>query len=59
MTFVRKTLKDIGYTKAAYGIEHETCAVLAHIEEQSPEMQKHENQTNSTTSDLMAKARSL
>ncbi len=38
MTFVRKTLKDIGYTKAAYGIEHETCAVLAHIEEQSPEI---------------------
>lgn len=35
---VRKTLKDIGYTKAAYGIEHETCAVLAHIEEQSPEI---------------------
>jgi len=35
---VRKTLKDIGYTKAAYGIEHETCAVLTHIEEQSPEI---------------------
>ncbi len=35
---VRNTLKDIGYTKAAYGIEHETCAVLAQIEEQSPEI---------------------
>ena len=35
---VRNTLKEIGYTKAAYGIEHETCAVLSHIEEQSPEI---------------------
>ncbi|MEE9302940.1 MAG: methionine adenosyltransferase [Thiotrichaceae bacterium] len=35
---VRNTLKDIGYTKAAYGIEHETCAILAQIEEQSPEI---------------------
>ena len=35
---VRKTLKDIGYTKAEYGIEYETCAVLVHLEEQSPDI---------------------
>lgn len=32
---VRAKLKDIGYTKSSYGIEHETCAVLVHLEEQS------------------------
>jgi S-adenosylmethionine synthetase len=35
-TIVRQTLKEIGYTKSRYGIEYETCAVLVHIEEQTP-----------------------
>lgn len=35
---VRDTIKFIGYTKNSYGIEWETCAVLAHIEEQSPDI---------------------
>ncbi len=34
----RETLKQIGYTKSRYGIEHETCAVLVHLEEQSPDI---------------------
>ncbi len=34
----RSTLKRIGYTKAEHGIEWETCAVLTHIEEQSPDI---------------------
>ncbi|MBW2992068.1 methionine adenosyltransferase [Candidatus Woesearchaeota archaeon] len=34
----RKVLKEIGYTKAEYGIDYETCAVLTHIEEQSPDI---------------------
>jgi len=34
----RQTLKDIGYTKSSHGIEHETCAVLVHLEEQSPDI---------------------
>ncbi|MBN2346113.1 MAG: methionine adenosyltransferase [Candidatus Aminicenantes bacterium] len=37
-TIVRQTLKDIGYTSSHYGIEYETCAVLVHIEEQSPDI---------------------
>ena len=37
-TIVRQTLKEIGYTKSRYGIEYETCAVLVHIEEQSPDI---------------------
>ena len=35
---VRQTLKEIGYTQSRYGIEYETCAVLVHIEEQSPDI---------------------
>ena len=35
---VRQTLKEIGYTKSHFGIEYETCAVLVHIEEQSPDI---------------------
>ncbi len=35
---VRQTLHEIGYTKSAYGIEDETCAVFVHIEEQSPDI---------------------
>ncbi|MHB8584600.1 MAG: methionine adenosyltransferase [Thermoplasmatota archaeon] len=35
---VRGILADIGYTKAAYGIEAETCSVLTAIHEQSPDI---------------------
>lgn len=35
---VRKTLKEIGYTASKYGIDSETCAVLVHLEEQSPDI---------------------
>jgi S-adenosylmethionine synthetase len=40
---VRNTLKEIGYTNADYGIEYETCAVLTHIEEQSPDISQGVN----------------
>ncbi len=35
---VRATLRRIGYTKSEHGIDAETCAVLTHIEEQSPDI---------------------
>lgn len=35
---IRKTLTDIGYTRAKYGFDAETCAVLAAINEQSPDI---------------------
>ncbi|WP_428911264.1 methionine adenosyltransferase [Niallia sp. Krafla_26] len=35
---VRKTIKDIGYTRAKYGFDSETCAVLTSIDEQSPDI---------------------
>ncbi len=35
---VRRTIKEIGYTDAAYGFDYETCAVLSSIDEQSPDI---------------------
>jgi len=35
---VRKTIKDIGYTRAKYGFDAETCAVLTSIDEQSSDI---------------------
>jgi len=35
---VRQTLKNIGYTKSSFGIEYQTCAVMVHLEEQSPDI---------------------
>ena len=35
---VRKTIKEIGYTRAKYGFDSETCAVLTSIDEQSEDI---------------------
>jgi len=35
---VRETVKDIGYTKASYGFDFETCCVLSSIHAQSPDI---------------------
>ena len=35
---VRRTIHDIGYTDPAYGFDHQTCAVLTNIEQQSPDI---------------------
>lgn len=35
---VRDTIKDIGYTRAKYGFDGDTCAVLSSIDEQSPDI---------------------
>jgi len=35
---VRSTVRDIGYTRAKYGFDFETCAVLTAIDEQSPDI---------------------
>lgn len=35
---VRNTVKEIGYTRAKYGFDGETCAVLSSIKEQSPDI---------------------
>lgn len=37
-SIVRNTLKRIGYTDAAYGIDGATCAVLVSLDQQSPDI---------------------
>ena len=32
----RETIKDVGYTRAKYGFDYETCGVITAIDEQSP-----------------------
>lgn len=35
---VRETIKEIGYTRAKYGFDYETCAVITSIHEQSSDI---------------------
>ncbi|MBI3359309.1 MAG: methionine adenosyltransferase [Nitrospirae bacterium] len=35
---VRETIKSVGYTRAKYGFDYETCAVLTAIHSQSPDI---------------------
>src|SRR5688500_1374847 len=35
---VRKTVADIGYTRAKYGFDAETCGVIVALDEQSPDI---------------------
>lgn len=37
---VRETIKEIGYTRAKYGFDAETCSVITAIDEQSPDIAK-------------------
>jgi S-adenosylmethionine synthetase len=37
-TIVRDTVRDIGYTDAAFGFDYETCGVVTAIHEQSPDI---------------------
>ncbi len=34
----RKTVRDIGYTRAKYGFDSETCGVIVSVKEQSPDI---------------------
>lgn len=35
---VRETIKEIGYTDAAYGFDYRTCAVMTSLDKQSPDI---------------------
>ncbi|MBK5093156.1 MAG: methionine adenosyltransferase [Actinobacteria bacterium] len=37
---IRDTVKDIGYTRAKYGFDYETCGVVTSIDEQSPDIRQ-------------------
>jgi len=41
---VRDTVRDIGYTRAKYGFDADTCAVITSIDEQSPDIALGVNQ---------------
>ena len=41
---IRKTIKDIGYTRAKYGFDAETCGILVSLDEQSPDIAQGVNQ---------------
>ncbi len=34
----RQTIKEIGYTRAKFGFDYQTCAVLVSLNEQSPDI---------------------
>ena len=42
---VRQTVKEIGYTKAVFGFDYETCCVLSSIHEQSPDISRGVDET--------------
>ena len=37
---VRQTIREVGYTRAKYGFDYETCGVLVCIDEQSPDIKQ-------------------
>ena len=39
-SIVRGTVMSVGYTDALYGFDHETCAVISSIHEQSPDIKQ-------------------
>lgn len=41
---VRRTIEEIGYTRAKYGFDCDTCAILTSIDEQSPDIALGVNQ---------------
>lgn len=43
-SIVRETVRKIGYNRAKYGFDAETCAVLTSIDEQSPDIAQGVNQ---------------
>ena len=37
-SIVRSTIQDVGYTRAKFGFDHQTCAVINSIDKQSPDI---------------------
>ncbi len=45
-SIVRKTIKEIGYDRAKYGFDAETCAVMVSLDKQSPDISMGVSQKN-------------
>jgi S-adenosylmethionine synthetase len=50
---VRDTIKDIGYTRAKFGFDYETCAVISSIDPQSPDIAQGVNSGGAGDQGLM------
>ncbi len=50
---IRETIKDIGYTRAKYGFDYETCSVVTSIQSQSPDIALGVNQGGAGDQGLM------
>ena len=48
---VRETVRDVGYTKAKYGFDFETCGVMVAFDEQSPDISQGVSQSLEVRSD--------
>jgi S-adenosylmethionine synthetase len=51
---VRNTIKEIGYTRAKFGFDYQTCAVLTSLNEQSPDIAQGVNQALEAREGLMS-----
>lgn len=52
---VRKTVKEIGYTRAKYGFDCDTCSVISSIDEQSSDIAMGVNEAFEAKSGIMEK----
>lgn len=50
----RNTIKEIGYTRAKYGFDYQTCAVLTSLNEQSPDIAQGVNKALEAREGLMS-----
>ena len=51
-TIVRETVRDVGYVRAKYGFDYETCGVLVAVHEQSPDISQGVNHSLETRTDV-------
>lgn len=56
---VRNTIHDIGYTRAKYGFDSETCSILTSIDEQSPDIAMGVNEAFESKKGLMDKVEAI
>jgi S-adenosylmethionine synthetase len=53
-TIVRETVRDIGYTKAEYGFDYQTCGTLVSVKGQSPDIAQGVNAALEVRDDAVA-----
>jgi S-adenosylmethionine synthetase len=51
-TIARETVRDVGYTRAKYGFDCDTCGVIVAVHEQSPDISQGVGQSLETRTDV-------